>query len=119
MTDDAEFSDLSFGAKAAVVGAVVFALAGLLGGLAGLLLSGILLFDVLFPGSGGAVAASTSVVVTNFLAMLVIATLGFLNLMLVSRWEAFLAGGWKRYVAQSLVCVVAVFALTSIANVFL
>ena len=106
-----EFSDLPSGAIVAVGIAVVCSLIGSLTGLAGLLMWGIKAFDMFAPASGDppfmVEAMAPYFTVFNFALMVAITVLGVLNLMLALRWQEFLEGGWKRWLVQSALSILA------------
>jgi hypothetical protein len=106
-----DFSDLSLGAMAMVGAAVTLSLLGTLIGLAGLLMWGIKAFDTVFPLGGDppllVATMAPYLSVFNFVLMVAITVLGILNLMLATRWHEFLQSGWRRWLAQSVLSLIA------------
>ncbi len=98
-------------ARAAVTAALLLSLGGTLFGLAGLLMWSFRAADVMIPGTSDApdwlsvLFADTTLL--NFGLMAAITILGLLNLLLASRPQEFLGGGWKRWVIQSIVSLIA------------
>ena len=101
--------------------AVVMSLGGTLFGLAGLLMWGFRAADVMVPGSGDAPDWLSSLfpysTLLNFGLMASITVLGLLNLLLASRSREFLAGGWKRWLIQSMVSLAAAMLFLNVTNV--
>ena len=107
--------------KAAVTLALLLSLGGTLFGLAGLLMWGFRAAEVMLPGTGGAPDWLSSIfpyaTLLNFGLMATITVLGLLNLLLASRPQEFLGGGWKRWVIQSIVSVIAAAIFLNATNV--
>lgn len=108
-------------AKAAVTMAVLFSLGGTLFGLAGLLMWGFRAADVMLPGTGEGPDLLSSLfpfaTLFNFALMATITVLGLLNILLSTRTREFLAGGWKRWMIQSMVSLVAAAIFLNATNV--
>lgn len=115
-----EFSDLSPTAILAVAGAVVLSLGGTLIGLVGLFMWGIRAADVMVPASDNAAAWLGSLfpyaTLLNFFLTATITVFGLLNLLLALRWQEFLAGGWKRWLAQSAIAILAAIVFLNTTN---
>ncbi|UAB77328.1 hypothetical protein INR77_10965 [Erythrobacter sp. SCSIO 43205] len=108
-------------AKAAVTAALLLSLGGTLFGLAGLLMWGIRAAEVVVPDTGNAPDWLTSIfpyaTLLNFGLMATITVLGLLNLLLASRPQEFLGAGWKRWVIQSIVSLIAAAIFLNATNV--
>ena len=101
--------------------ALLLSLAGTLFGLVGLLMWGIRAADVMLPATGNAPDWLSSIfpyaTLLNFALMATITLLGLLNLLLASRPQEFLGGGWKRWVIQSIVSLIAAAIFLNATNV--
>jgi len=106
-----DMSRPSPGAAMLVGLAVVMSLGGTLFGLAGLLMWGMRTFDVVMPEAGEAGGwfgdAAAFATPLNFGLMAIITTFGLLNLLGALRWQEFLSGGWRRWLVQSAVAMLA------------
>lgn len=115
-----EFSDLSPAAIVAVAGAVVLSLGGTLIGLVGLFMWGIRAADLMDPATGEAASWLGSFMpyatLLNFFLTATITVFGLLNLLLALRWQEFLGGGWKRWMAQSAIAILAAIVFVNTAN---
>lgn len=101
--------------------ALLLSLGGTLFGLAGLLMWGFRAADVMFTDAIDAPGWLSSIfpyaTFVNFGLMAAITLLGLLNLLLVSRPQEFLGGGWKRWVIQSIVSLIAAAIFLNATNV--
>ena len=108
-------------ARAAVTAALLLSLGGTLFGLVGLLMWGIRAADVMLPDTRNAPDWLTSLfpyaTLLNFGLMATITVLGLLNLLLASRPQEFLEGGWKRWVIQSIISLIAAAIFLNATNV--
>lgn len=120
-----DFSDFDILPKALVSLAVAMSLAGTLFGLVGLLMWGFRAADVMLPGSDGRGGAAPDwlsslfpyATLLNFGLMATITVLGLLNILLALRAREFLAGGWKRWVIQSIASLIAATLFMNATNV--
>ena len=107
--------------NAAAGSALVLSLGGTLFGLAGLLMSGFRAADVMIPGTNDAPdwlsAFFADTTLLNFGLMATITILGLLNILLASRPQEFLKGGWKRWVIQSIASLIAALIFLNATNV--
>ena len=108
-------------ARATVTAALLLSLGGTLFGLVGLLMWGIRAADVMLPDTGNAPDWVTSIfpyaTLLNFALMATITVLGLLNILIASRPQEFLGGGWKRWAIQSIVSLLAAAIFLNATNV--
>lgn len=104
-----------------IIPAVLLSLAGTLFGLAGLLMWGIRAAELMIPNGRTAPDWVSSIfpyaTLLSFALMATITVLGLLNLFLALRPQEFLAGGWKRWMIQSMVSVIAAIIFLNATNV--
>lgn len=108
-------------ARATVTAALLLSLGGTLFGLVGLLMWGIRAADVMLPDTGNAPDWVTSIfpyaTLLNFALMATITVLGLLNILIASRPQEFLRGGWKRWAIQSIVSLLTAAIFLNATNV--
>lgn len=107
--------------SALVGGAVVLSLGGTLVGLAGLIMWSFRAAEVMLPGTGEAPDWLSSIfpyaTLLNLGLMATITVLGLLNILIATRPQEFLAGGWKRWMIQSMVSLIAAAIFLNATNV--
>ena len=101
--------------------AMILSLGGTLFGLAGLLMSSFRAADVVIPGASDAPdwlsAFFADTTLLNFGLMATITILGLLNILIATRPQEFLRGGWKRWVIQSIASLIAALIFLNATNV--
>ena len=101
--------------------AMILSLGGTLLGFAGLLMSGFRAADVIIPGASDAPdwlsAFFADTTILNFGLMATITVLGLLNILIATRPQEFLRGGWKRWVIQSIASLIAALIFLNATNV--
>lgn len=123
MSDTASMNEATQSKKpvrALVAVAMLLSLGGTLFGLAGLLMWGFRAADVMLPGTGEAPDWLSPLfpyaTLLNFGLMATITIAGLLNILIVSRPQEFLRAGWKRWVIQSIVSILAATLFLSATN---
>ncbi|MEO1220617.1 MAG: hypothetical protein AAFY42_04595 [Pseudomonadota bacterium] len=121
MGTDEDDLELELLPKMAVTFAILLSLGGTLFGLVGLLMWGFRAADVMMPDSGGGPDWLSSLfpyaTLINLALMVTITLFGLLNIMLAARPQEFLAGGWKRWLIQSMVSITAAIIFLNATNV--
>jgi len=121
MGNGEQSSSLRLPSVVAVGAAIVLSLGGTLFGFAGLLMWGFRAADVMVPGTENAPDWISSLfpyaTLLNFGLMACITLLGLLNILLASRPQEFLTGGWKRWLIQSMVSLIAAMIFLNATNV--
>jgi len=101
--------------------AMILSLGGTLLGFAGLLMSGFRAADVIIPGASDAPdwlsAFFADTTILNFGLMATITVLGLLNILIATRPQEFLRGGWKRWMIQSIASLIAALIFLNATNV--
>lgn len=101
--------------------AMILSLGGTLLGFAGLLMSGFRAADVIIPGTSDAPdwlsAFFADTTLLNFGLMATITVLGLLNILIATRPQEFLRGGWKRWMIQSIASLIAALIFLNATNV--
>ena len=105
----------------AAAAALVLSLGGTLFGLAGLLMSGFRAADVMIPDANNAPdwlsAFFADTTLLNFGLMAMITIFGLLNILIATRPQEFLRGGWKRWMIQSIASLIAALIFLNATNV--
>ena len=101
--------------------AMILSLGGTLLGFAGLLMSSFRAADVVIPGASDAPdwlsAFFADTTLLNFGLMATITILGLLNILIATRPQEFLRGGWKRWMIQSIASLIAALIFLNATNV--
>lgn len=104
-----------------IIPAVLLSLIGTLFGFAGLLMWGIRAAELMMPNGRTAPDWVSSIfpytTLLSFALMATITVLGLLNLFLALRPQEFVSGGWKRWIFQSIVSVIAALIFLNATNV--
>ncbi|WP_298304672.1 hypothetical protein [uncultured Erythrobacter sp.] len=108
-------------AKLGIAAAVVLSFGGTMFGFAGLLMWSFRAAEVMLPNARMTSDWLTSLfpyaTLLNLGLMATITVLGVLNILIVVRAREFLAGGWKRWMIQSMVSVIAAIIFLNATNV--
>ena len=101
--------------------AVLLSLAGTLFGFAGLLMWSFRAAEVMMPDARTPPEWLDTLfpyaTLVNFGLMATITVLGLLNILLAVRAREFLAGGWKRWMIQSMISIIAAIVFLNATNV--
>ena len=114
-------SEYGLPAKLAVATAVVLSFGGTMFGFAGLLMWSFRAAEVMIPNARTPPEWLSSLfpyaTLLNFGLMATITVLGLLNILLAIRAQEFLSGGWKRWMIQSMVSLIAATIFLNATNV--